>query len=257
MANDAARPLIVGNWKMNGLRADLPAVMAIDAMAGACAGVDVGLALPFTLIPRCAGMVNHAMLGAQNCHARPGGAFTGEVSGTMLADCGAAFVILGHSERRQGQHEDNAVVQGKVRAAIAAGLSVILCVGESAAERATGQAETAVRRQVLASLPADPPSGRALTIAYEPVWAIGTGVTPDAPAIGAMHGVLRETLLSLGYPAALLPRLLYGGSVNAGNAAAILRIAHVDGALVGNASLEPQSFGAILDQAAGAPTFGL
>jgi triosephosphate isomerase len=242
-------PLILGNWKMNGLSTDLPAIRNIDEIAGLYAGVEVGLALPFTLIPGGAAMLKHTMIGAQNCHARQRGAFTGEVSAAMLVDCGASFVILGHSERRQGQSEDNDTVRQKVRAAIEAGLKVILCVGESLQQREAGQADAVVRRQLVESLPDAPIAAPLLTIAYEPVWAIGTGLTPDAQAIEEMHRVIYDTLQSIGHPPSTMPRLLYGGSVSADNAADILRLPLVDGALVGNASLGAPSFSSIIRQA--------
>ncbi|WP_343615946.1 triose-phosphate isomerase [Novosphingobium sp.] len=249
MSRHSSRPLILGNWKMNGLSTDLPAIRNIDEIAGFYAGVEVGLALPFTLIPGGAAMLKHTMIGAQNCHARQRGAFTGEVSAAMLVDCGASFVILGHSERRQGQSEDNDTVRQKVRAAIEAGLKVILCVGESLQQRETGQADAVVRRQLVESLPNAPIAAPLLTIAYEPVWAIGTGLTPDAQAIEEMHRVIHDTLQSIGHPPSTMPRLLYGGSVSADNAADILRLPLVDGALVGNASLGAPSFSSIIRQA--------
>jgi triosephosphate isomerase len=194
MRDAAKRPYVVGNWKMHGLLSSLPSILDIDRAAACYAGVDVALALPFTLINPAAITVEHATIGGQNCHAAQEGAFTGDISGRMLADCGARFVLLGHSERRLGCGEDSATVRAKMRATLDDGLAAILCVGESAEERDAGHAEIRVQEQLLASLPEDLTPGDAITIAYEPIWAIGTGRIPQPEDIAAMHAALRQTL---------------------------------------------------------------
>jgi len=241
----ARRPWIVGNWKMHGMRSSLAIVREIDAAAQACDGVDVALALPFTLIHAGAQAVQHIAIGGQNCNVLPEGPYTGEISGPMLLDAGAGFVILGHSERRIGFGESDEIVRRKLGVALESGLRGLLCVGESKAEREAGLAAEVVKRQVAHAL--DGVAGGAdLAIAYEPVWAIGTGLVPDAQAIAAMHALIRETLrAALGDGADRVP-ILYGGSVHEGNAGEILRIADVDGALVGHASLEAERFAAII-----------
>ncbi|WP_343612924.1 triose-phosphate isomerase [Novosphingobium sp.] len=246
MRDTAKRPYVVGNWKMHGLLSSLPSILDIDRAAACYAGVDVALALPFTLINPAAITVEHATIGGQNCHAAQEGAFTGDISGRMLADCGARFVLLGHSERRLGCGEDSATVRAKMRATLDDGLAAILCVGESAEERDAGHAEIRVQEQLLASLPEDLTPGDAITIAYEPIWAIGTGRIPQPEDIAAMHDALRQTLRDrLGQQADTI-RLLYGGSVHDGNAEALLSIPDVDGVLVGNASLDPRRFRAVV-----------
>ncbi|WP_206244825.1 triose-phosphate isomerase [Novosphingobium terrae] len=246
------RSWIVGNWKMHGLRASLAAVVEIDRAAQACGEVDVALALPFTLIHAAAQAVSHIAIGGQNCHTQPQGAYTGDISAAMLHDSGADCVILGHSERRLDCGETDEIVRDKLHTALSSGLTVILCLGEHLAEREAGLAEDKVRQQLthaLTGLTPSPDLARHLAIAYEPIWAIGTGLVPEAPAIAAMHGAIRQSLAQALGPSARTIRLLYGGSVDEGNAPAILRLADVDGALVGNASLDSARFAAIIQAA--------
>ena len=244
------RPFIVGNWKMNGLRASLSEARAIDRAAKRLEAVEVGLAPPFTLIGAMAAEVSAIRVGGQDCHAKASGAHTGDVSAAMLADAGASFVIVGHSERRADHGESDTMVRTKAEAALAAELSVILCVGESAAERDAGRAIAVVSSQLAGSLPAAAADAEQLAIAYEPVWAIGTGRVPSVADVGAMHRAIRERLVAAYGETGRRVRILYGGSVNAGNAAELLGAEEVGGALVGGASLTAESFGAIINAAA-------
>lgn len=241
------RSYIVGNWKMNGTTATLHEAEAIDVVARANPGVDVAICPPFTLVASAARAVPALAIGGQDCHPAAAGAFTGSVSAAMLADAGAKLVILGHSERREGLGETNDMVKRKIEAALGAGLGVILCVGESLAVREAGEAEAHVLGQLGASLPyailADPSR---VAIAYEPIWAIGTGRTASIADIAAMHGAIRTALGDAGAEMAIL----YGGSVTADNAADILALADVDGALVGGASLTSAKFTPIIEAAA-------
>ncbi len=239
------RPYIVGNWKMNGVKAMLAEARAIDRAAGRNPGVDVALAPPATLIGALREAVTMIGVGGQDCHTAEKGAHTGDISAVMLADAGADFVILGHSERRRDHGETDAVVKAKSEAALAAGLTLIVCVGETLAERDAGQAEAIVGAQVDASLPvlADPASaGLRLAIAYEPVWAIGTGRVAAVEDVVVMHAAIRERLMAALGEAGAAVRILYGGSVNAENAAALLAAEGVGGALVGGASLTTEAF---------------
>ena len=247
----ANRPYIVGNWKMNGLRAMLSEARAIDRGAARHPGVDVGIAPPFTLINVLADAAEAIAVGGQDCHAQPAGAFTGDVAAPMLADAGAGFVIVGHSERRALHGEADAAVKAKAEAALAAGLGAIVCVGETEAERDAGKAEAVVTRQLTGSLPRGEGVAALLTVAYEPVWAIGTGRTASTGDVTAMHGAIRAKLVALFGADGAAVRILYGGSVNAGNAAELLSAAEVGGALVGGASLTADSFLAIVLAAAG------
>jgi len=242
------RKLIAGNWKMNGLKAQLGEISTIAALAGERADVDVALFLPATLIASAAPLAGSVLIGAQDCHQAEAGAFTGNLSATMLAEAGARGTLVGHSERRQYQGESDADVAAKAVAAHSHGLSVVLCVGEMLETREKGDdvAHGFVAEQLAASLPegADPAW---LTIAYEPVWAIGTGKVATPPQIGAMHAALRAALgKALGEPAGNAMRILYGGSVSGDNAADILHTDDVDGALVGGASLTAVKFGPII-----------
>lgn len=239
----AERPYIVGNWKMNGTRAMLTEARAIDRAAQRLMKVEVALAPPFTLIHAVHREVDQIGVGAQDCHADSDGARTGDISATMVADAGAKFVILGHSERRMGHGEDNAAVAAKIDAAMGAGLRVILCCGESLETRDAGRAEEFVLEQLRAAFPHVDEAGDRLTIAYEPIWAIGTGRTAQAADITAMHAAIRGLLEeSFGPETAAQVRILYGGSVKPENARAILGLPNVDGALVGGASLTAESF---------------
>lgn len=239
----AERPYIVGNWKMNGTRAMLTEARAIDRAAQRLMKVEVALAPPYTLIHAVHREVEQIGVGAQDCHADADGAHTGDISATMLADAGAKFVILGHSERRIGHGEDNAAIGAKIDAAMAAGLRVILCCGESLETRDAGRAEIFVLEQLRAAFAHVEDGGERLTVAYEPIWAIGTGRTAEAADITAMHGAIRRLLAeTFGAEAAEQVRVLYGGSVKPENAREILALPDVDGALVGGASLSAESF---------------
>ena len=242
--------LIVGNWKMNGLGPALAEAQAVAAgLAGSLggtlggSGVRVGLCPPATLIERMARSLSGSpvLVGGQDCRAEASGAFTGDVSAEMLSEAGAVLVILGHSERRAGCGETDALVAAKVEAALRAGLEPIICVGETLAEREAGRAVAVVATQVRGSLP-QVLAGRAFSVAYEPVWAIGTGLTPTTAQIEEIHAAVRAEMSAvLGVPGARAP-ILYGGSVKPANAAEILSVAEVGGALVGGASLKSADF---------------
>ncbi len=231
------RKVAAGNWKMNGTAADLATVSAI-AQAAQGRGVETLLCLPATLLhpARDLGLA----IGAQDCHAAAKGAHTGDLSAPMLADAGAQFVIVGHSERRANHGETDALVAAKVQAVWAAGLTAILCIGETEAQYRAGETLAVLGAQLAGSLPAGATPANTL-IAYEPVWAIGTGLTPTTGEIAATHAFIRGRL-----PDANLS-VLYGGSVAPGNAAAIFALADVDGGLVGGASLKPETFIPIID----------
>ncbi|ANI77059.1 MULTISPECIES: triose-phosphate isomerase [Sphingobium] len=240
------RKLVVGNWKMNGLRAQLGEVEAIGGVAAEHAGVEVGLCLPATLITAASAVSGAAFVGAQDCHMKDSGAHTGCLSATMLAEAGASWTIVGHSERRQDQGESDADVAAKALAAKAAGLKVILCVGESLDVRDAGDAEAIVSAQLLASLP-EGAAADWLAIAYEPIWAIGTGRIPTMEAVEDMHKALRSALAGrIGEGKAGAMRILYGGSMNGDNAAELMAIEDVDGGLVGGASLTAAKFAPVI-----------
>lgn len=240
----AGTKLVAGNWKMNGVAADLAEARAIATAAGE--GIDVALCLPATLIERAVRALPGFAIGGQDVHQAGRGAHTGDVSAAMLVDAGASLTIVGHSERRADHGETDAGVRAKAEAAVSAGLDVILCVGESLAVREAGEAIATVAAQLAGSLP---DSAARLTVAYEPIWAIGTGKVPSVDDIAAMHAALRARLVeSFGADGAGV-RILYGGSVKASNAAEIFAIADVDGALVGGASLTPADFLPIIDAA--------
>jgi triosephosphate isomerase (TIM) len=251
------RPYIVGNWKMNGTRAMLAEARAIDRAASRYPGVTVALAPPFTLIAPMREAVSAIGVGGQDCHAEPKGAFTGEVSAIQLKEAGADFAIVGHSERRAVHGETDAMVKAKAEAALASGLGAILCVGEMLAERDGGQAEALVARQLDGSLPSGDAAAAGvperLAVAYEPVWAIGTGRVAAVADVVAMHAVLRQRLVAAYGEAGESVRILYGGSVNAENAPALLAAEGVDGALVGGASLTAEAFLPIVAAAGGQP----
>jgi triosephosphate isomerase (TIM) len=237
----ARRPLVAGNWKMNGLLASAVELQKIAAGAEKLANVDVMVCPPATLLAAFAAAArgSRVAIGAQDCHARPAGAYTGDISAEMLKDAGAQAVIVGHSERRHYHGETDAMVRDKVLAARRAGLVAIVCVGETQAERDAGHARAVVRTQLDGSLP----DGAAdFTIAYEPVWAIGSGVTPTARDVADMHGFIRQMLSARYGEAAQQTRILYGGSVKPSNAAELLAVDNVDGALVGGASLKADEF---------------
>ena len=243
--------LVAGNWKMNGTSADLGEIRAIADAVSRVDGVDAALCLPATLIERAARAVPAFAIGGQDVHPAPNGAHTGCISAAMLLDAGASLTIVGHSERREAQHETDADVRAKAEAAFASGLKVILCVGESLAVREQGDAVDTVSRQLDASLPAAIDKTDDMAIAYEPIWAIGTGKVPTTDDIAAMHAALRERLLHAYGDKGKDVRILYGGSVKASNAAEIFAVADVDGALVGGASLTAADFLPIVAAAAG------
>lgn len=239
------RPYIVGNWKMNGSRVMLAEARAIDRAAQRHPHVEVALAPPFPFLGPLREAVTAIGVGGQDCHTAAKGAHTGDVSAAMLADIGADFVILGHSERRRDHGENDALVRAKAEAALAAGLGVIICVGETLEERDAGQAEAVVSRQVEGSVPAGETAAVAasrLALAYEPVWAIGTGRVAAVEDVIAMHAAVRERLTAIFGEEAEKVRILYGGSVNGENAAALLGADGVGGALVGGASLTADAF---------------
>lgn len=239
------RPLIAGNWKMHGTLASVRE-LAEGVAAGTAPGADLLVCPAFVhLSPVGAALQGKAVaLGAQDCHANPKGAHTGDVSAPMLADLGASFVILGHSERRADHGETDAEVRAKAEAALANKLTPVVCVGESEAQRLAGEAEEVVAAQLTGSLP-DGFAAAGGVVAYEPVWAIGTGRTPTEEDIAAMHARIRAELEKRFGQSGSTLRILYGGSVKPGNAKAILALPHVDGALVGGASLVAADFLAI------------
>ena len=244
------RKLVVGNWKMHGTSADLGQVEAIAVAAKAFEGsVDVGLCVPATLIHRAAEAVPGFPIGAQDVHHREKGAHTGDVCAAMLHDAGASLVIVGHSERRDAHREENEIVRAKAEAALRAGLNVILCVGESDSERETGRAVEVVSGQLDASLPREAVSAQTFAVAYEPIWAIGTGKIPSIADIAEMHATLWQRLVSAYGEEGRGIRILYGGSVKASNAGEIFAVDNVDGALVGGASLTEADFVPIVEAA--------
>jgi triosephosphate isomerase len=245
------RKLIAGNWKMNGLKAQLAEVSAIEALAAARTDIDVALFLPATLIAPAAPLVTASKIGAQDCHQAESGAYTGNVSAAMLIEAGAAATLVGHSERRSYQHETNADIAAKAAQAHKHGLHVILCVGETLDTRELGDdiAHDFVAEQLIASLP-EGADAAWLVIAYEPVWAIGTGKVATPAQVATMHAALRVALVkALGDATGNAMRILYGGSVSGDNAADILHTDNVDGALVGGASLTAAKFAPIIDAA--------
>jgi triosephosphate isomerase len=244
------RKLVAGNWKMHGVAADLEQVRAIADASRRFPSVDVALCVPATLIERAARAVPGFAIGAQDVHFAEKGAHTGCVCTAMLTDAGASLTIVGHSERRDGQLESDADVKAKAEAALASGLAVILCVGESLAVREAGGAVATVDAQLVNSLPdriADPAQ---FSVAYEPIWAIGTGQVASCEDIAEMHRAVRERLAAAYGDAGRQVRILYGGSVKPSNAAEIFAVADVDGALVGGASLTAEDFVPIIAAAA-------
>ena len=236
--------LIAGNWKMNGTGADLSEAQTLmQDLAQTPAATRVALCPPATLIARMAWFLREGALevGGQDCRAEISGAYTGDISAEMLADAGAKLVILGHSERRAGYGETDALVAAKAEAALRAGLEPIICVGETLQEREAGRAVEVVRGQVMGSLPASL-DGKVFAVAYEPVWAIGTGLTPTLEQIEEVHRAVRAAMIErLGLGVAAVP-ILYGGSVKPDTARDILAVPEVGGALVGGASLKAADF---------------
>lgn len=241
-----ARKLAAGNWKMNGTQASLAEATALADMFCA-SNVDILLCPPATLITAMATTLkdSHIATGAQDCHSNVSGAHTGDISADQLADAGATYVITGHSERRADHSEGDADVRAKTQAACAAGLTAIVCVGETLEQREAGLALSVVHDQLKHSLPDDIDVSK-LVVAYEPVWAIGTGKVPTLDEIAQVHADMRATLRArFGDDADAIP-LLYGGSVKPNNAADIFAVPHVDGALVGGASLKAADFSGIV-----------
>jgi len=247
----ALRKLVAGNWKMNGSLASLAELDAIAAAAQVQPSVDVAVCPPFTLIAPAVARAPGLAIGAQDCHGGAKGAHTGCISAAMLVEAGAKLAIVGHSERRADQKESDADVQAKAVAAIAAGMIAIVCVGETEAERDAGRAVAIVAAQLDGSIPRDV-TGATLVVAYEPVWAIGTGRTPSTGDVAEMHAAIRGKLTALLGPEGGKVRILYGGSVKPDNARELLAVADVDGALVGGASLTAAQFVPIIAGAAAA-----
>ncbi|MFZ4605125.1 MAG: triose-phosphate isomerase [Caulobacter sp.] len=247
----APRPLIAGNWKMNGLAASLDEARAVAAAIDERpAGARVAICPPATLISRLAEAIGGTgvEIGGQDCRAEQAGAFTGDVAAEMLADAGATLVILGHSERRAGYGETDALVAAKAGAAHRAGLEPIVCVGETLAEREAGRTLEIVTGQVRGSLP-EILAGKAFSVAYEPVWAIGTGLTPTLEQIEEVHVAIRAVLVEMFAEHGKGVAILYGGSVKPSNASEILKLKDVGGALVGGASLKAADFLGIIEAA--------
>ena len=245
-----SRKLVAGNWKMHGLSSDLPEIEAIAEASRAFPEVDVALCLPAILIERAARAVLGFAIGGQDVHEAEKGAHTGCVSAEMLVDAGARLTIVGHSERREAQRETDSEVKAKAEAALSRGLGVILCVGEILEVREQGAAVATVLSQLGGSLPDRLQPQRELAIAYEPVWAIGTGKIPTMAEIAEMHGAVRAALIDKFAAEGAVMRILYGGSVKASNAAEIFSVRDVDGALVGGASLREADFMPIVAAAA-------
>jgi triosephosphate isomerase len=243
------RALIAGNWKMHGERAGAVGfARSLAARVQAGAGPEIVICPPATLLAELAPLLagSGIGLGGQDCHARNSGAFTGDISAAMLKEAGCSHVILGHSERRAGHGESDALVKAKAVAAIGQGLTPIICVGETEADCAAGRSEAVLAAQIAGSIPKVSPD--AFVIAYEPIWAIGTGKTPSLSDIDRLHRHLR-VLLAEAVPGGAAVRLLYGGSVKPANAGEILAREDVDGALVGGASLALEDFQAIIEAA--------
>jgi len=237
------RQLIAGNWKMNGLGASLAEIELLrNGLAEDAAQAEVLICPPASLIARAAAIAGKDIaIGGQDCHAEPSGAFTGDISAEMLRDAGATYVIVGHSERRQYHGETDAVVAAKACAAWRAGLKSIICIGETEAQREKGHALSVCTSQMQVCIP-EGANPQTTAIAYEPVWAIGTGKTPASAQIVEVHTLIREHLMTrFGATGREMP-ILYGGSVKPGNAAEILALADVNGALVGGASLKAADF---------------
>lgn len=243
------RPLVAGNWKMNGLAASLTEARRVQERLSepALAAADVMICPPATLIAALASQAagSRLLVGAQDCHFEAHGAHTGDIAAEMLKDAGASAVILGHSERRADHGERSSDVRRKVSAAHRAGLAAIVCIGETAGERKAGRTLAVVERQLQASLP-DDASPISTVIAYEPVWAIGTGLTPSTGDVAAVHGFVHKALSARFGPGGKAMRLLYGGSVKPENARELMAVPNVNGALVGGASLKADDFLAII-----------
>ena len=241
--SQAPRPLVAGNWKMNGTRSALAEADKLRAAVASISACDVLLCPPATLVAAMATAAAGSKLavGGQDCHAKASGAHTGDISAEMLADAGATYVIVGHSERRADHGESDAVIRAKAEAAHRAGLIAIVCVGETIDQRKSGQTLAVVGGQLASSVPAGATAANTV-VAYEPVWAIGTGLTPTAADVAEVHGALRAQLVARFAAAGQAMRLLYGGSVKPSNAKELMSVANVNGALVGGASLKADDF---------------
>jgi triosephosphate isomerase len=238
------RPLLAGNWKMNGLKSSMAELdKLIEASAALARSLDLTVCPPATLVASFAARANGSklLIGGQDCHPEPAGAYTGDIAAEMLADAGASAVIVGHSERRTYHHEDDAAVCRKAQAAWRAKLVAIVCVGETRGDRDAGRTLDVVGRQLDGSLP-DGADATNLVVAYEPVWAIGTGLTPTPADVVEVHGFIRARLTARFGGGGEGVRVLYGGSVKPANARELLTLANVDGALVGGASLKAGEF---------------
>ena len=235
------RSIAAGNWKMNGLRENFNEISLIDA-ASEDVNCDVILCVPDTLIREMSEQTKNIFSGGQNCHIETSGAFTGDVSAEMIKDAGASYVIVGHSERRVNYNENNNLIKSKAQAALNEGLKTIVCIGETLTERETGVTLDIIKKQLLESLPQEI-TGETIIIAYEPVWAIGTGLTPSIEQITEVHDFIRSELENnFGQLVGQSINILYGGSMNAKNVGEISAIENVDGGLVGGASLKADSF---------------
>ncbi|OYX12986.1 MAG: triose-phosphate isomerase [Rhizobiales bacterium 32-66-8] len=245
---EGRRPLVAGNWKMNGVRHSGAEVLAMieHCEPALAARIDLLICPPATLVTQLAAEAEGSpiAIGGQDCHANASGAHTGDISAQMLADAGARYIIVGHSERRADHGESDAIIRTKTESVWWAGLTAIVCVGESQAQRQEGSAVAVVAEQVRQSVP-DGANGTNLVVAYEPVWAIGTGLVPTVADVEEMHGDIRRVLTDRFGAEAQKVRILYGGSVKPENAPVLLRAADVDGALVGGASLKADDFLAI------------
>jgi triosephosphate isomerase len=242
------KPLVAGNWKMNGLRASLDQIKAMaEGVKGNLSNkVETLICPPATLLYVATALCDDSplLIGAQDCHEKVSGAHTGDVSAEMIADCFGTHVIVGHSERRTDHKETDALVRAKAEAAYAADLVAIICIGETGDERKGGQTLDVLKRQLAGSIP-DSATADNTVIAYEPVWAIGTGLTPTAADVEEAHAFQRAELVARFGPAGAKMRILYGGSVKPGNARELMGVANVDGALIGGASLKANDFLAI------------
>ncbi len=242
------KPLVAGNWKMNGLRASLDQIKAMaEGVKGNLSNkVETLICPPATLLYVATALCDDSplLIGAQDCHEKVSGAHTGDVSAEMIADCFGTHVIVGHSERRTDHKESDALVRAKAEAAYAADLVAIICIGETGDERKGGQTLDVLKRQLAGSIP-DSATAENTVIAYEPVWAIGTGLTPTAADVEEAHAFQRAELVARFGPAGAKMRILYGGSVKPGNARELMGVANVDGALIGGASLKADDFLAI------------
>lgn len=247
MTTPGIRPLVAGNWKMNGVRDSLNEIKAIAAgVEPLAAKIDTLICPPATLLYVSTALATDSALkiGAQDCHTAESGAYTGDISAAMIADCFGTFVIVGHSERRTLHREDDALVRHKAAAAIGAGLTAIVCIGETEAERKAGATLDILKMQLAGSIP-DGATAETVVVAYEPVWAIGTGLTPTAADVEEAHACMRAELATRFGKEGGTMRILYGGSVKPSNALELMGIANVDGALIGGASLKSADFLAI------------